>query len=103
MELYATGFKTSMDVYIWIYLYTINERGLLTIYSVGGGTSVCACGTSPSSLPILLVCLTFPVVLSLSLSSSSSDFPCPPPNQLDENLEVFGFGMKSVVFGMRRI
>lgn len=29
MELYATGFKTSMDVYIWIYLYTINERGLI--------------------------------------------------------------------------
>lgn len=78
-------------------------RGLLTIYNSGGGTSLCACGTSPSSLPILLVCLTFPVVLSLFFSSSSSDFPCPPPNQLVEYLEAFGFGIKSVVFGMRRM
>lgn len=78
-------------------------RGLLTIYNSGGGTSLCACGTSPSSLPILLVCLTFPVVLSLFFSSSSSDFPCPPPNQLVEYLEAFGFGIKSVVFGTRRM
>lgn len=102
MQLWAGAFTRSMDASHLI-LSIHNGRGLLTIYNSGGGTSVCACGTSPSSLPILLVCLTFPVVLSLSFSSSSSDFPCPPPNQLVEYLEAFGFGIKSVVFGMRRM
>ena len=58
---------------------------------------------SPSSLPILLVTLTFPVNLSRSFSASCAVLP-PPPNQLDENrFALFGLGTNSLDSGMRRM